>query len=80
MHLPCDLSIYLHTQVLLPRAERAELRDAPLRFPSMAEMIESMNPSSSPSVTPLSFQPAGSSSSTCTAEPVELQHLQPQVS
>ena len=87
MHIPCDLqvSIYLYTQVLLPPADeprggRVGLEDAP-PLPTFAGLFSFINePSPSPSFTPLSFQPAGGSSPTRAAEPVELQHLQSQVS
>ena len=85
MHIPCDLSIYLHTQVLLPRADdtvttRAVLRAAPPPLPTLADMIASMSSSSSPLFPPPVFQPASESSSTCAAEPVRSQPLHSEVS
>ena len=85
MHIPCDLSIYLHTQVLLPLADDTVtpwdvLRAAPPPLPTLAEMIASMGSSSSPLFPPPLFQPASESSSTCAAEPVLSQSLHSEVS
>ncbi len=50
---------------------RAELRDAPPPLRTMAEIIASMNPSSSPLFTPPLFQPASESLPAQAAEPVQ---------
>ena len=50
---------------------RAELRDAPPPLRTMAEIIASMSPSSSPLFTPPLFQPASESLPAQAAEPVQ---------